>query len=644
MHIRDLPQARKDQPWLNDLGDAIVESADDAIIGKDLNGIIQSWNDGAQRLFGYSAEEAIGRPITLLIPPGRENEASRILERIHRGERLDHYETVRRTKDGRDIPISLTISPIKDSSGNIVGASKIARDLSKQRQEVARELSHAQARAFELQAIIEAVPAAVLVVEDIDCRRVQANRMGHELLQSLRAAVKSDAASAHHRQQDLPAELFALARAAGGDEVRNWELKAILPDGRTHDFLGNAVPLRNESGQVCGAVAALSDITDRLRAETNLKEADRRKDEFLAMLAHELRNPLTPIKTALEIIHKGLGDQRRRDWALEVIDRQLVQLTRIIDDLLELGRIANGRITLKRESTSLRAIVSQALETSRPAINASRHALQVSLPLQEISLHADRGRLARAISNLLANAAKFTAPGGVVSIIGARKGDVVEIHVKDSGRGMDQELLPRVFDMFFQGATDLARTEGGLGVGLSIVRRIVELHGGTIQAYSEGKDKGSEFVVTLPLVADELVPTVDEPPANVRRRRVLVVDDNHDVTDSIAELLRLNGHEVAKHYEGNGVLDKGLSFRPDVMIIDLGLPGKTGYEVATLLRAHPEFGSLPLIALSGYGQPANVERSQSAGFNFHLLKPADPKLLLQLVETLVRRVVHPGVS
>ncbi len=218
----------------------------------------------------------------------------------------------------------------------------------------------------------------------------------------------------------------------------------------------------------------------------------------------------------------------------------------------------------------------------------------------------------------------------------SREGEAIEIRIKDSGRGMDKELLPQVFDMFIQGPTDLARTDGGLGIGLSIVRRIVELHGGTVKAFSEGKDKGSEFVLRLPLALDT---TVEEnhpeapAPSPSKARRVLIVDDNHDVTDSIAELFRMSGHEVRQHYEGNGVLEQVDEFRPDAVIIDLGLPGKTGYEVATELRAHPDFRRLPLIALSGYGQPADMERSRSVGFNFHLLKPADLKLLMRLVET-----------
>lgn len=609
---------------------AIVDTADDAIISKDLDGIIQSWNKGAEGIFGYTAQEMIGRSITRLLPADRQDEERQILQRIRRGERVDHYETLWRAKDGRDIPVSVTVSPIKDSRGSIIGASKIARDISAQKLTAALALRQEQERAAELQAVIDAVPAAMLVAEDTKCGRVRANRAGEELLQALRASAGETAHAG-----ELPGELARLRDAARGEEVRNWEVRAVLAEGREHHFLGNAVPLRDTQGRVWGALAALTDITERKRAEAALCEADRRKDQFLAMLAHELRNPLTPIRTALELIHKGLGDQRRREWALEVIDRQLVQLTRLIDDLLEIGRIANGEITLHREPTSLRAVISQALETARPLIGAARHVLEVNLPLQEIRLHADRSRLAQAISNLLANAAKFTPPGGVIAITALRGNGAVELRIKDSGRGMEAELIPHVFDMFVQGATDLSRREGGLGVGLSIVRRIIELHGGTVSAVSEGKNKGSEFVLTLPFAED--VPATESDDRGMtapktKSRRVLIVDDNRDVADSIAELFRMSGHEVRTHYEGTGVLDQVHAFRPDAAIIDLGLPGKTGYEVATLLRAHPELSALPLIALSGYGQPADIERSRSVGFNFHLLKPADPKLLVQLVE------------
>jgi CheY-like chemotaxis protein/two-component sensor histidine kinase len=358
----------------------------------------------------------------------------------------------------------------------------------------------------------------------------------------------------------------------------------------------------------------------------------------LAMLAHELRNPLTPIRTGLEIVQKNLGDQNRRDWALQVIDRQLVQLTRIIDDLLELARIANGNITLKKEMVSLRTLVANAVETSRPHINARRHVLRVDLPLHEIRLHVDTVRLAQAIANLLSNAAKFTEPGGTIAVKAETADGMVKLCVQDSGRGIDPELLPRVFDVFVQGKQSVARTEGGLGVGLSIVRRIVELHGGSVDATSKGPGRGSEFVLRLPIVAEGTERATIEASHQEngpKRRRVLIVDDNRDVADTIGEFLRLHGHEVEQHYDGNGVLEKALAFQADVLVIDLGLPGRDGFAVARDVRAHPALRRLPLIAISGYGQPADIERGREAGLNFHLVKPVDTQLLMKLIEVNV---------
>lgn len=607
---------------------AVVESADDGIISMDPAGVVLSWNKGAERLFGYRADEMVGRSISVLIPDNRPHEEAEMTDKIRRGERVVHHETSRVAKDGRQIPVSITISPIRGPNGKIVGASKIVRDLSEQRRSQALRASEARerARASELQAIIEAVPAAVLFSEASDCEQVYANRGGHELLEALR----------NSGDELLPEILASLKRVAGGELIGQWETRVLLADGEEHYFMGNAVPLREECGDVHGAVAALVDITERIRAEMALKEADRRKDEFLAMLAHELRNPIAPIRTAFDIIRRSPDDVRRRDWALEVVDRQLVQLTRIIDDLLELGRIVNGKIALKRETTTLRTLVSSAIESARPLINAQRHVLHVDLPNQDMPLHVDPVRISQALTNLLTNAAKFTPAGGTILVSARRQGDELELRVQDTGRGIDKSLLPRVFDMFVQGECDLARSEGGLGIGLSVVRRIVDLHGGRIKARSEGKDKGSEFAIHLPLPPEvvQQSPMQDEtPPFATSVRSVLVVDDNRDVADSMAELLGMSGHNVERHYEGNGVLEKALNFGADVLVIDIGLPGCNGYDVARAVRSHPELKSVPIIAVSGYGQPSDVEKSRAAGINYHLLKPVDTDLLVKLIET-----------
>lgn len=422
-----------------------------------------------------------------------------------------------------------------------------------------------------------------------------------------------------------------LARLRRGERIEHYETVRVAKNGRRIPISLTTSPVRNSRGQIIGASKIARDISQRIAAENALKDADLRKDQFLAMLAHELRNPLTPIRNGIEIIQRST-DQGRREWAMQVIDRQLIQLTRIIDDLLEIARITSGNITLRREATNLRAIVKTALESARPNIDAGRHTVKVDIPTAEIELYVDAARLVQALVNLLVNSAKFTAPGGSITIVGNAERDQLVLRVRDSGRGIASDLLPRVFDVFSQGASDYARTEGGLGIGLSIVRRVVEMHGGTVTAYSEGAGQGSEFRITLPLAPPPPATASVTSQADVHHCcRVLVVDDNPDVTDSLAELLTLNGHQVERHYSGAGVLDKALAFRPNVVVLDLGLPERDGFDVARDIRARPELHGALLIAVSGYGQPTDIERTRAAGINFHLLKPVETDELLRLI-------------
>ncbi|HEY8554718.1 MAG TPA: ATP-binding protein, partial [Burkholderiales bacterium] len=435
-------------------------------------------------------------------------------------------------------------------------------------------------------------------------------------------------------------ELGNLRRAAGGEAVQDWEERARFPDGTLRYYLGNAEPLRDETGAPQGAVAALIDITARVQAEEALRQADRRKDEFLAMLAHELRNPLAPIRSGLDLLERSFDDPVRRHRALQVIDRQLTQLTRIVEDLLDLARIIGGHVVIEREPMALGTLVSRAIETARPLISSRRHLLRVDLPLTEVHVHVDAARVVQALSNLLANAAKFTGEGGTITVTADVDADRVTVRVTDNGRGIEPEMLARVFDMFVQGRQDYARPEGGLGIGLAVVRRIAELHGGSVEARSAGPGRGAEFSLTLPLAAPDARRRASAPvevPASTVSRRVLIVDDNRDAADMLAETLRLYGHEVASHYDGEGVLQRALDFRPDVVILDLGLPGRSGFEIARELRAHPVLGRLPLIALTGYSQASDVERSRAAGLDFHLAKPVDTHVLLKLIANPPRR-------
>ena len=477
---------------------AIVESSDDAIVSKTLDGTITSWNKGAARLFGYTADEIIGRPITTIVPPELHDEEAAILDRLSRGERIDHFETTRLTKDGERREVSITVSPLHDVDGRIVGASKVARD-----------------------------------------------------------------------------------------------------------------------------------ITDRRVSERLLQEADRRKDEFLAMLGHELRNPLAPIRNVAEILRrKAIGDPEQ-EHLCQVLDRQVQQMTRLLDDLLDMSRIRQGKLQLHKEPVDVLTVVARAVETSRPLIDARRHALGVSLPQETLRVRGDVARLVQMLGNLINNAAKYTPEGGRISITARATEGEAEISVKDTGVGIAPEMLARVFEIFVQG--DHSQSSGGLGLGLTLVRKIAELHAGTVEVRSDGKGKGSEFVVRLPrLRAGPPRPQGEDERLDARDagrdvKRVVIVDDNRDAADSLAMLLRLGHHEVLAVSSGQEALEAVRSFRPDLVLLDIGLPDLDGYEVARRLRAAGYQATLT--ALTGFGQAEDRERTRRAGFDHHLIKPVDPRAL-----------------
>ena len=620
-----LVRSHAGEPVPEGLAAAIVDSAEDAIISKNLEGVIQTWNRAAERIFGYLADEVVGKSITLLIPPDRLAEEQEILTRIKRGERIEHYEAVRVTKDGRRIPVSLTVSPIKNARGEIVGASKIARDIS-ERKEAERIRAH-------FAAIVESADDAI-ISKSLD-GVIQSWNMGAERIFGYRP----EEAIGRPITMLIPPERQAeepeiLARVRNGERLMHYETVRVTKDGRRIPISLTISPIKNVSGEIIGASKIARDISERIGIENALREAERRKDEFLAMLAHELRNPLTPIRTGLDIIQKNLGDPKRRQWALEVIDRQLMQLGRVIDDLLDLARIVNGNIALKKDVVSLNALVSSAVEASRALIHSRRHELRVDLPTPDVSLYVDPVRMTQALTNLLMNAAKYTSPGGTIAVEGRVKDGSAYIRVSDTGRGIDAALLPKVFDPFVQGKTNYARTDGGLGIGLSIVRRIVEMHDGSVSAFSRGPNTGSEFSIKLPVPTDVVgnVFAAEERRDHGARRRVLIVDDNHDVADVIAAYLMVSGYDVAQHYSGVGVTEKAFEFRPDAIVLDLGLPGRDGFEVAEELRRHANFQQVPIIAISGYSQPKDIERSRAAGINFHMTKPVDSELLVKLID------------
>jgi PAS domain S-box-containing protein len=956
----------------------IIENSNDAIIGKTLEGIIQSWNAGAQRLFGYRPEEAIGKSITLIIPPDRLEEEERILETLRRGERIEHFETARVTKEGRRIDISLTVSPIRDDSGIVIGASKIARDITdRKRAETLLREAHAslQSRTAELarfnavavgreshilalkrevnelrsrlgeapeysfdgtkmetglpalaysRALAESerpaeelVPLrSILLTEQLQQR---ASRLPDYETESraLAALVEALANNPHGILQVLSDKVLEVLRTgsaglslltkdgqrfywaaisgqwsphAGGGTPRDFgPCGDVLDHGaallfthweRRYPYLAAATPLAEEGllvpfridGQAVGTIwaiahdqerkfdaedlrvleslarfasaayqavnnlsaveeqrAALSLLEDAVQARTlaeeslaklrdseqrlalhaeslvklnewssrvwrcrdlreglaemlhaaiellgaskgnvqllndegmltieaqrgfdreflehfrqvsdrhesacgralrsreqiiiedveldptfaplrpiaraagfravvstplisgegtlqgvlsthfaaprrpsdselsrlalylrhasdfihrckieavlrrseeALREASHRKDEFLALLAHELRNPLAPIRYALAANRKAERTPEQRRWANEVMERQVAHMSRLLDDLLDISRITRGTLELKKAPAELTSVLSTAIETARPLVDSKHHRLSLDFPTEAVRLEADAVRLAQVFSNLLINAAKYTDPCGEIHLSARRENGEVVVAVRDNGIGISPEMMPRLFTMFAQGEGVQGRTEGGLGVGLALVRGVVALHGGSIHAHSDGPGRGSTFTVRLPIgerTAEETQLDSLEDPAAAVGMRILVVDDNQDAADTCAALLKLSGHHVQTAYTGRSALDLAASFRPHAMLLDIGLPDLDGYALAKRIRATTWGRRTLLIAVTGWGQNEDRRRAQEAGFDHHLAKPVSAEALEAALQTV----------
>jgi signal transduction histidine kinase/DNA-binding response OmpR family regulator len=379
---------------------------------------------------------------------------------------------------------------------------------------------------------------------------------------------------------------------------------------------------------------------DNARLYRDIQESDRRKNEFLAMLAHELRNPLAPIRSAVQIMRLVGPNLPELDWAKEVIERQVHHMVRLVDDLLDVSRITRGKINLQMEIVDVATVVDRAVETCRPLMDARKHELTVSLPSERLWVEGDAARLAQILGNLLNNAAKYTEEGGRVWLTVAREGEEVVLRVRDTGIGIPQEMLAYIFDLFTQINRSLDRSQGGLGIGLTLVRRLVELHHGSVHVHSAGANQGSEFIVRLPLVSKAQVPPpcpngAHAPPPRCGRYRILLVDDNMDGANSLAKVLEMSGHEVHVAYDGPAAIQAAAAFLPDIMLLDIGLPGMDGYELAKLLRQQPGLKGVPLVAVSGYAREEDRTRSQQAGFNHHLVKPLDPETLPALFACLL---------
>jgi PAS domain S-box-containing protein len=620
--FRDVTERRRDEEVRARLA-AIVESSQDAIISKTLDGVIRTWNTGAERIFGYRAEEAVGRSITLIIPADRLDEEREILGRISRGERIEHFETVRVAKDGRQLDISLTVSPIRDAEGRVIGASKVARDVT-ERKRVEEALRTSEQRFRTLTA--HAPVGIFLTDREGHCLFVNESWCKMAGL-SPEEAMAQDWARALH-PEDRERVFHEWYDAANTGRPFASEYRFRTPRGEVTWLQGRAVELRDEAGVISGYIGTLTDITERREAVEALKGADRRKDEFLALLAHELRNPLAPLRNGLQVMRLAADNANLVAKTRDMMDRQLSHMVRLIDDLLDISRISRNKMELRLSRVLLADVVSSAVETARPALEAAGQELTVALPPEPVHLDADLTRLAQVFGNLLNNSAKYTERGGHIELTAARDGDQVAVAVRDDGIGIPAAALPNIFDLFSQVDRSIERSTGGLGIGLALVKGLVEMHGGTVEAASPGQGKGSTFTVRLPVLEDRAEPSPAAPaeawPDSSRsNRRILVVDDSRDSAASMATMLQLLGNEVRTAHDGLEAVIIAEQFRPQVVLMDIGMPKLNGYEATRRIREQPWGRDMAIIALTGWGQEVDRARSKEAGCDGHLVKPID---------------------
>jgi PAS domain S-box-containing protein len=570
---------------------------------------------------------------------GRES----VLWRTIQGEIVTGQEIYYHRGDGRNVWISVSGAPISDTGGNIVGGVVLITDIDKEKRasealrinqerlNLAQKASRAGAFEWNLR-----TNAVIWSEESETIFGLAPGSFGGAYEDWTKCVYPEDLSRA---EQEL--------RRAVADGEGLIEYRAVLPDGGIRWIQARGKVFFDEDGKPSRWIGINLDVTERkqmeesLRRQTKaLREADRRKDEFLATLAHELRNPLAPINNAIGILTLRGDDPGMVAQAREVMERQVHQMTRVVDDLMEVSRIGQGKITLERAPVDLADVVATAVETSRPLVEAHRHILTVSLPERPARVEADSARLAQVLSNLLNNAAKYTEDGGRIDLIVERARGEAVIRVRDNGIGIAPERLPDIFDMFGQIKGSANRSQGGLGIGLTLARRLVEMQGGKIEANSAGLGKGSEFVTRLPLLAEPAAKPAPEPeeeasaPSDDDSRRVLVVDDNVDSAESMAVLLRLYGHEVRLAHDGEAALKEARSFKPDVMFLDLNLPKMDGYEVARRLRMEPAMSGMTLVAMTGYGNEEERRRTREAGFHLHLVKPVDFDILKDLLSSL----------
>jgi PAS domain S-box-containing protein len=602
-------------------------------------GFVKSWNAGAERMKGYASKEIVGKHFSQFYPSeavaaGWPQHELEVAQREGRFEDLGW----RLRQDGSRFWTNVVITALFDTDGALAGFLKITRDLTERKQ--AEEALRQSEQRFRL--LVEGVKEYAIFMLDADGHVVSWNA-GAERIKGYKAAeIIGKHFSTFYPAEDVragkPRRELEIAQEKGSVEDEGWRIKKDRSL-----FWANVIitAIYDEERHLIGYAKVTRDMTEKRRVAA-LELADRQKNEFLAMLAHELRNPLAPISNGLQLLKLQDADLETVQQTTEMMERQLVHMVRLVDDLLDVSRIITGKLTFNKGPVDLATIVKRAVEESQFTIDAHGHELMLSIPARPIIVEADTDRIAQVITNLLQNAAKYTDTPSQIWLSIERQANDAVIRVQDVGIGIAPEMLPEIFGLFIQADHSLARPKGGLGIGLSVVKRLVELHGGTVEATSAGLGKGSEFTVRLPVASAAAAAAAAKTAAHAEgrrgaKRKILVVDDNVDAAVTITALLKAWGHEAHAVYTGPSALESAHRFRPEIILLDIGLPGMSGYEVVRSLRAEPSGQGVIIAALTGYGQDSDRERSWEAGFDYHLTKPPDPSLLESLLASPTRR-------
>jgi len=640
-----LRRALEDQQAERESLQITLASIADAVITTDPDGLVIFLNPVAARLTGWGLHEAVGCQLKAVFQTVQETtrrtDDLNIAKVVRNGEViLSDDQLLLISRDGTARSIELNAAPIKDSHDKIKGVVIVFRDITER-----RRVQHAQRESEERFRQLADHINDVFWIYEVDGPRSAYISPAYEQVwgrscQSLRMRPLSYLEAIHPEDRELAVR--AHHRQELGEATAE-QYRVVHPDGTVRWVWDRGFPIKDDSGRVVRMAGIAEDITERKQAEEALRDADRRKDEFLAMLGHELRNPLAPIRSSLEMMRHSI--QKGGDWEqdYEVVDGQVRHLTRLVDDLLDVSRINYGKIELRKEEVELSPLLERVVKTILPQIEERRLELDVSIPAEPIRLEVDPTRLEQILWNLLSNAAKYTNPGGRIGLIAEPHDQVVVVRVRDTGSGISPEMLPRVFDLFVQGEQRQDHSRDGLGIGLSLVRTLVELHGGHVTARSEGLGRGSEFVVSMP--ARRGAPVTESalkresrqsPLPKLQGQRILIVDDNRVAADSLARLLTQKCQlDVRVCYDGPSALKMVDSFHPQVVLLDLDLPGMDGYQVATTLREQVLTSRIAIVALSGWGQEEDRRHSRAAGIDHHMLKPVNINALTDVLAECV---------